>query len=60
MSVPVGFDSRDAVAANPSVTNHRGSYEHLFHRAIPSIAVFWTNLHFLGRQHDSISSVIFG
>jgi len=30
MSVPVGFDSRDAVAANPSVTNHRGRYEHLF------------------------------
>jgi hypothetical protein len=39
MSVPAGFDSRDAVA-NPSVTNHRGRYEHLFHRTAPSIAVF--------------------
>ena len=38
----------------------RGRYEHLFHRTAPSIAVFWTNLHFLGRKHDSISSVIFG
>src|SRR2546429_7990706 len=35
----------------------RGRYEHLFHRTAPSIAVFWTNLHFLGRKHDSISGV---
>jgi hypothetical protein len=42
MPVPAGFDSRDAVAANSSVTNHRGRYEHLFHRTTPSIAVFWT------------------
>jgi hypothetical protein len=50
MSVPTGFDSRDAVAANPSLTNPpRGRYEHLFHRTTPSIAVLWTNLHFLGQ-----------
>jgi hypothetical protein len=30
MSVAAVFDSRDTVAANPSVTNHRGRYEHLF------------------------------
>jgi hypothetical protein len=49
MSVPAGFDSRDDLAANPSVTNHRGSCEHLFHRTTLSISVFWTNLHFLGQ-----------
>jgi len=40
MSVAAGFDSRDTVAANPSMTNHRGRYEHLFHRTAPLIAVF--------------------
>jgi len=48
MSVPTCFDSRDAVAANPALRTHRGRYEHLFRITTPSIAVFWTNLHFLG------------
>jgi transposase-like protein len=37
------------------VTNHRGRLEHLFHKTTPSIAVFWTSLHFLGQLSSSVA-----
>jgi transposase-like protein len=37
------------------VTNHRGRLKHLFHKTTPSIAVFWTSLHFLGQLSSSVA-----
>jgi putative transposase len=37
------------------VTNHCGRLEHLFHKTTPSIAVFWTSLHFLGQLSSSVA-----
>jgi transposase-like protein len=36
------------------VTN-RGRLKHLFHKTTPSIAVFWTSLHFLGQLSSSVA-----